>query len=108
MRKSMVAVGGVVALCAMAASGEDILFNAANKFGGIHANRACNVEIVDGILRVDITGEDSHLRFPLLSIDPTGIDSLEYRYRAKGTGRFGGQLYWWNAGCEASDFRKWI
>ena len=96
-----------VAFCAMAADGADVLFNAENGFGGIYADRACNAEIADGILRVELTGADSHLRFPYRSIDPAGIDSLEYRYRANGTGKFGGQLYWWSAGSGASDFRKW-
>lgn len=92
---------------AAAIAAADVVFDSSNAFGGIRAGKSCTASVRDGTLRVADIQRDPQLAFPSMAIDPCDIDTLEYRYRANGTGNAPGQLYWWTAGGNASDYRRW-
>ncbi len=96
-----------IAVCASSFAVADVVFDASNSFGGIRAARSCAVSIKGGTLRVTDIERDPQLAFPPMTIDPSEIDTLEYRYRASGTGKVSGQLYYWTEGGNASDHRRW-
>ena len=98
-----ICLSSVMASCAVA----DVSFDASNGFGGAYAATACKVAVTNGVLRATEIGRDMAIHFSATAFEPNCIDTLEYRYRAKGTGDAGGQLYYWTDGAGASDFRKW-
>ena len=69
--------------------------------------RSCVVRQDEGRLVLSDIGRDSAVYFRGLSLDPHVAGSLILKYRAVGTGKGGGQLYYaWN-GSPCSDGRKW-
>lgn len=105
MRK--VSGAAVLALCLASLLRADVSFDASNDFGGARVGKACRLEISGGTLRISDVGHDMTVFFAAQSIEPRTVTELEYRYRAKGTGKTAGQLYYWTDGSSASDFRKW-
>ena len=97
----------VLALFLASSLSAGISFDASNGFGGARAGKACRLETSGGTLRISDIGHDMTIFFRPQSIEPSAVDELEYRYRAKGTGNLPGQLYYWTDGGRASDFRKW-
>ncbi|MCQ2391295.1 MAG: hypothetical protein MJ240_07710 [Kiritimatiellae bacterium] len=95
------------ALCGAVASA-DVVFSSANGFGGARAGSRCRLVPDAKLLKIVDIGYDMSINFGEQAIDPFEVTGVEYRYRARGTGARGGQLYYWNAGSKAADTRKWL
>ena len=86
----------------------DVVFNAANGFGGARAGSRCRLVSDAKLLRIVDIGYDMCVNFGEQAINPAEVTGVEYRYRARGTGARGGQLYYWNIGSKPADTRKWL
>lgn len=97
-----------LAVCCSAAvfaCAADIEWNAANRFGEPEYLR-CAGKIESGLLVITDIDRDSHITLGNLAIDPKAYDGFACRYRATGTGKGGGQLYFSWARNTASDRRR--
>ncbi len=75
----------------------DVVWDAANRFGDPSFTR-CDGRVENGWLVLTGIGRDSYLTIGNLSVDTLGIDAFVMRYRAEGTGKGIGQLYYSWAG----------
>ena len=106
MGMRVVATGVALGLFFVATA--DVCLDASNAFGKVQVGRRCVLSAADGILRVSDIGQDMQLVFPDFSLVASGIDGFSYRYRARGTGASGGQLYYSWSGTPYADSRRWI
>ena len=104
--KVILMIAGVAS--AFAAAAGTVEWNAANGFGGARAASRCSAAVTDGVLRVFDMGRDPMVNISNAAVDPDGIERLVYRYRAKGTGKACGQLYYNWSGTSFSDARRWV
>ena len=90
-------------------SGEEVLYNAGNYFGGFQVPRRLENRIENGLLVLRITGRDSGIINPEVNLNPKRMTILEIRYRATGIPeKTTGQLYFAGPGADFDGRHVWI
>ena len=84
--------GAVFTACAFAgAAFADVEWNLAECFNDLSFTR-CKGTLANGVLVMTDIERDAYFTLYNVQVDPTGLDTLEFKYRATGIGKSGGGL----------------
>lgn len=84
----------------------DVEWNLAECFNDLSFTR-CRGTLANGVLVMTDIERDAYFTLYNVQVDPTGLDTLEFKYRATGIGKSGGQFYYCHEGAGDSDLRRW-
>ncbi len=101
----------VILLCALmmsAVAAEAPAWNGTNQFSGWKARKNVKCETTADVLVLTEIGNDPQLVLSGIALDPAPYRAFTYRYRAEGTGKARGQLYYAHDKENFSDRQKWM